>query len=362
MDGGTMADLTGLPPDLRLVINQALVEIDDVSQQIEAGMITIDEWQQEMAAIIDRFYQEATVVGAEGADVSDLSSTVNRLVAVQLAFLDNFADEIRETGWLSRYPARADMYGSAIKQGYWYGDVIAQVGRVLPLPAMPSEGTQCLCITTPESRVFTEFGYMPIGEVKPKTLVLTHKLRWRRVLRSIVHKLRWRRVLRSIVSLSMTQQQIIFRSPGGNIIGCTDDHLWLSPSGWKDATQIVRTSQPTLYKVPDGDLQISRFSGFDCLGLSRFWEFQPQILFSGELLGGTPLYDIEVEEDHSFIIEGVISHNSNDKCRWRIETVDAENGDYDAYWELSPVEHCQTCLERRAQWYPVQIRGGELVV
>jgi hypothetical protein len=193
-----MADLTGLPPSLRLVINQALVEIDNVSQQIEAGQIDVDEWQREMSAIIDRFYQEATEIGAEGADVSDLSSTVNRLVAVQLEFLNNFADEIRETGWIaSSYPARADMYGSAIKQGYWYGDVIAQVGRVLPLPAMPSEGTQCL---------------------------------------------------------------------------------------------------------------------------------------------------------------------SNDKCHWRIVTIDAINGDYDAYWELSPVEHCQTCLERRAQWYPIQIRGGELVV
>lgn len=193
-----MADLKGLPPDLQAVIDRALSQIDSVSTRIENDLITPAEWQQEMSRIIDRFYQEATEVGAEGADVSDLSGTVNRLVAVQLAFLDNFANEVRETGWLpSSYPARADMYGSAIKQGYWYGNVIAQVGRVLPLPAMPSEGTQCL---------------------------------------------------------------------------------------------------------------------------------------------------------------------SNDKCHWRIVTIDAANGDYNAFWELSPVEHCQTCLERRAQWYPVQIRGGELVV
>jgi hypothetical protein len=36
---------------------------------------------------------------------------------------------------------------------------------------------------------------------------------------------------------------------------------------------------------------------------------------------GTPLYDLTIEEDHSFIVEGLISHNSN--CRCRIKILDA---------------------------------------
>src|SRR3990170_590659 len=42
-----------------------------------------------------------------------------------------------------------------------------------------------------------------------------------------------------------------------------------------------------------------------------------QVLLTGALLAGTPLYDLRVEEDHSFIVEGLISHNSN--CRCQIE-------------------------------------------
>lgn len=53
---------------------------------------------------------------------------------------------------------------------------------------------------------------------------------------------------------------------------------------------------------------------------------------------------------------------TNCKCEWRIETISEENGDYDAYWELEPgAEHCQTCLQRAADWSPVEIRGGQLI-
>ncbi len=48
------------------------------------------------------------------------------------------------------------------------------------------------------------------------------------------------------------------------------------------------------------------------------------------------------------------------RCEWRIDVLDQEAGDADAYWELSPVEHCQTCIERAAQWAPLRIRGGVL--
>lgn len=52
---------------------------------------------------------------------------------------------------------------------------------------------------------------------------------------------------------------------------------------------------------------------------------------------------------------------SNCRCGLRIVVVDAERGDYDVYWELNPAEHCQTCIERAAQWNPLQIRGGMLM-
>lgn len=50
---------------------------------------------------------------------------------------------------------------------------------------------------------------------------------------------------------------------------------------------------------------------------------------------------------------------TNCRCAWRIEWLDRDAGDADCYWELSPVEHCQTCLVRARDWNPYRIRGWE---
>jgi len=83
-----------------------------------------------------------------------------------------------------------------------------------------------------------------------------------------------------------------------------------------------------------------------------------EILFYGLLPPETTLYDLTVEDDESFVVEGIPAHNCLTRCRchWRIEVLDKEKGDYDCFWELSPVEHCQTCKERAKAWNPLQIR------
>lgn len=48
-------------------------------------------------------------------------------------------------------------------------------------------------------------------------------------------------------------------------------------------------------------------------------------------------------------------------CQWDVKVVNAEQGDYDCFWRLEAgSDHCQTCLERAAQWSPLRIRGGVL--
>jgi|GEM_PF-1545903 len=48
-------------------------------------------------------------------------------------------------------------------------------------------------------------------------------------------------------------------------------------------------------------------------------------------------------------------------CQWDVKPINAEAGDYDAYWLLeSGSAHCQTCLQRAMDWKPLQIRGGVL--
>ena len=48
------------------------------------------------------------------------------------------------------------------------------------------------------------------------------------------------------------------------------------------------------------------------------------------------------------------------KCKWRVDVLDAEAGDADAYWDLGATEHCATCITRNGVWNPLQIRGGEI--
>ena len=58
--------------------------------------------------------------------------------------------------------------------------------------------------------------------------------------------------------------------------------------------------------------------------------------------------------------EGTQCQN-NCYCKWRVDEVDAPNGDFDCYWILEDgVDHCQTCKQRAEDWNPIQIRNWEL--
>ncbi len=50
---------------------------------------------------------------------------------------------------------------------------------------------------------------------------------------------------------------------------------------------------------------------------------------------------------------------TNCGCSWEITRL-AGDGNVDAYWRRGDDDSCQTCVERAAQWSPVQIRDGVL--
>jgi len=67
---------------------------------------------------------------------------------------------------------------------------------------------------------------------------------------------------------------------------------------------------------------VQDWQGRDCLpdlwqDVRGFQEQQADVLLEGLLPQNVTLYDITVAVDHSFVIEGVVSHNSNCKCHWR---------------------------------------------
>lgn len=48
----------------------------------------------------------------------------------------------------------------------------------------------------------------------------------------------------------------------------------------------------------------------------------------------------------------------NCKCSWRI--VRLGNGDFDCFWQRSPVDSCDTCKTRERAFNPLQVRGGAI--
>lgn len=509
--------------------------ISELWRELGSGEMTAQEWRAEMGDLLALYLTSAWIAGGESDDPLDPDSLRN-YIETQFAFLDNFAQQIEDSkdedgnfvfaGTLSL--GRAAMYGAALWGAYQMGKG-AMWGEKSPyglhLPAYPADGSsECKCITTPESRVKTTRGNVPISEIVIGDMVWTHKNRWRKVTQVYRH------------NPSPNHRQSWVTAPNGSKIGCTHDHKWLTPNGWKRIIDIDNSSflmyhhgyeQKILHKVWRGAWQsklarylqelsrdlsnvrqaerlsgsgvhflwnanessnsveeaprkvpswverswkeaankirgfVSRFqlaeeNGREILRfLSRrereevlhlslsmgldgsewstsssarndnsspkqqsyrrqtrkpeiddkirscqnarirtgetnkvgpsagvhlhrpalqrvldLWQeifsqetgkiapTRAEILHNGLLSSGTTLYDIEVEEDHSFVIEGLVAHNSNDRCEWVIEPLNVEEGEYNAYWTLGVAEHCPTCLERAKDWNPLYIWHG----
>ncbi len=139
-----MADLTGLPQELQTIIQRGITRSDTLSNQLSNGSMSLDEWVQEMGRLIASTHQTAIMAGTDTSMSNEMLALATQAVTVQLSFLDNFRQDIETNGFLNRYSTRAQQYVSSSKQSYWNGSVIEQAGQVLPLPAMPAEGTQCL--------------------------------------------------------------------------------------------------------------------------------------------------------------------------------------------------------------------------
>jgi len=71
-----------------------------------------------------------------------MTTAVTTDLATQLRFLDKFALEMQDGDtWQAGWNSRANMYAGSIKTPYWQGNV-----DMLPLPAMPADGTST-CLT-----------------------------------------------------------------------------------------------------------------------------------------------------------------------------------------------------------------------
>lgn len=141
-------------------------------------------------------------------------------------------------------------------------------------PLVISQGSRCISEDTP---VLTEYGWCPIQEVQVGDLVLTHKGRWRRVTEVFDNGVK--DVVRCRVGDKFS-------------VVCTIDHLfYVGDDYWVEAQSLNGTEVACFV---DDEIQ---FLEVDYVGQ--------------ELPAST--WDLEVEEDHSFVANGMVVHNSAGK-------------------------------------------------
>lgn len=133
--------LDGLPRPLRWLIQSLLDAIGEWWSDLAAGDLTVNEWVNQMRDALAEYHLAGFMAGNASEDVSDKAlSVVADQLGVQLDYLNGFKVELQSAAeFAAGAQARAESYAPAIKVPYWTGKT-----KVLPLPAMPAQGTQCL--------------------------------------------------------------------------------------------------------------------------------------------------------------------------------------------------------------------------
>jgi hypothetical protein len=129
------------PRPLQILLRKLLAAIAATTTDLEQGQQTIAEWKQQMLDALQQYHTAAVLAGQGSKTLTEQGQKlVDKTVAAQLQFLDNFAVEIQDAPeWKAGWNARAALYAGSIKEPYWVGKT-----KFLPLPAMPSQGTQCM--------------------------------------------------------------------------------------------------------------------------------------------------------------------------------------------------------------------------
>jgi hypothetical protein len=368
----------------------------DLARQLAAHEIPLQEWQQHMRdVILTEIARQYTLArgGQSQMTAADFGS-IGGMAADQYRYLDGFAARIAAGEHTeAQIAAISRMYIRSARESYERANMRAH--GVLRLPTYPGAGdSACRCVISPEAPVLTRSGYKPLVDVQIGEEVLTHKLRWRKVTRVI-----------------MKPAQSYHRLAIVNGVAVTDNHLWYTQAGWKNANDIDNSSIP-IYSIPNNleweedhenmpevwwhygepsylpymqsvqigvslrELQGSSRQGVQLLrklhkgqvAVGKKRRLIPQGRQATKILFPTlprslaeekvAVFDLEVAEDHSFCVNGVFAHNTNCRCRWEIHMLDDR---VEAYWRLNPAaETCEDCVDFSQRWAPYVVPEQDL--
>ena len=175
---------------------------------------------------------------------------------------------------------------------YFYANSMILDGKVKRITkSFPVGYGKCTDARTP---ILTEQGYKPIGEVEVGDSVYcmdNNKLALKRVTN------KWNTV----------KPQVKIKVRSGKELICSPEHKLYTDKGYKMCKDI--TTEDCLYEVMDNwyEKQLNRviFDGRKCKDFT--WVEIEDIHYSNHKI---PMVDIEVEDVHNFIANGLVSHNS----------------------------------------------------
>jgi len=130
-----------MPDALRWLLDRLTRLVQTATAALEVSYPDgVAEWQAEIARQIAR-YSAASYLAGAGADALTPAARVaiTQDIATQLSFLAKFGVEIQDGDvWEKGWSYRAASYANSLKIPFWRGQT-----KMLPLPAMPAQGTQC---------------------------------------------------------------------------------------------------------------------------------------------------------------------------------------------------------------------------
>lgn len=121
----------------RRLLAQALLAVRALTDDLDVTG-DVQAWRDGFAALIARYHTAAQLVGQGDVTLTPAGrQALVKAVQAQLGYLDGFAADLRSpSAYAMGRQARAAMYAEAIGASYWRGAT-----RMLPLPALPKDGT-----------------------------------------------------------------------------------------------------------------------------------------------------------------------------------------------------------------------------
>jgi DNA polymerase I-like protein with 3'-5' exonuclease and polymerase domains len=158
------------------------------------------------------------------------------------------------------------------------------------------------CIA-PWVRVATDLGMMSISD-----LYFLQKCRdWY----TFTHKIRWRKIDSVFIKGYSEMFEVVLGN--GSIIHCTKSHIFNTPNGWVSLKDLGIYDEVEVFNHSFGVdyFTFSRTDGIYDKGFYTPSLVSTSRIVSIERCGSFPVYDLSVEEDHSYIAQGFINHNSS---------------------------------------------------